>query len=382
MDTCAVLLLCLAGLLALTPAASGSDTFELAEPQHPAVIVIPAEPSPGEEMAASEISSYMGLMAAVVVEVRRGFEPAQGSIVISRSPSPEVGDDGYSISITDGRLYLTGARDRSVLYAAYDLLERLGCRWLAPGFDCYALASPFASPAGGEGEIVPRARPVILQLDGPVVEKPKLRFRKIYVEEGHSHKRENLLQMIDWMAKSRFNTLVVPTDYQGRGRVKWDNWREALTPELKKRDITIEVGGHGYQNFLSADMDPSGYASGGSSPRRIAAGSIELRGEKPPEAYDQHPEWFGMGADGKRRPEHGRVFCTSNAAAVDYLTKNVVAYLQSRPEIDIFDFWPPDGSKWCECEACAKLGTPADRQSRLVAQVIAEARKQGVKAMT
>ena len=51
-------------------------------------------------------------------------------------------------------------------------------------------------------------------------------------------------------------TLVIPTDYQGHGRVKWDNWRDALTPELQKRGILIEVGGHGYQNFLKG-MKPS-----------------------------------------------------------------------------------------------------------------------------
>ncbi len=353
MDIPAVIL-CVAGLVALLPTASRSDAFEFADPQHPPVIVLRADPSPGEELAASEIADYIGLMAAIGVEVKRGSDAPKGSIIISCSPSPELGDEGYSISIKDGRLHLTGARDRSVLYAAYDLLERLGCRWLAPGFDCYALASPFASPDGGEGEVVPRKRPVTLELDEPVVERPKLKLRKIYVEEGHSHNRENLLQMIDWMAKSRFNTLVVPTDYQGRGRVKWDNWRDGLTPELRKRDIQIEVGGHGYQNFLNAEMEDG-------------------------KLFGEHPEWFGTDENGARRREHGYVFCTSNEAAVDYLTHNVVAYLKARPEIDIFDFWPPDGARWCECPECAKLGEPADRQARLVSHVIDAARAQGIK---
>src|SRR5207253_2682050 len=49
-------------------------------------------------------------------------------------------------------------------------------------------------------------------------------------------------------------------------------------------------------------------------------------------------------------------------AAVDYLTKNVIAYVKERPAIQIFDFWPPDGARWCECEKCKALGTPSDRQ--------------------
>ncbi len=187
---------------------------------------------------------------------------------------------------------------------------------------------------------MPKKSKLVLELDGPVVEKPAMKFRKLYVEEGHTHNAENLKQLIEWMSKTRRNTLVVPTDYQGQDRVKWDNWREALTPELRKRDITLEVGGHGYQNFINAEM---------------------------PEVK-AHPEWLGMDETGKRSEAHGRVFCSSNSAAVDFLAKNVVAYLKAHPEIDIFDFWPPDGSKWCECENCKKLGTPADRQARLVSR--------------
>src|SRR5439155_19923714 len=138
--------------------------------------------------------------------------------------------------------------------------------------------------------------------------------------------------------------LVVPADYQGSHRVMWDNWRKELTPELQKRGITIEVGGHGYQNFLNAEMEDG-------------------------KLFEQHPEWFGQDKSGKRHREKGWVICTSNQQAVDYLIGNFVAYVKDRPEIQIYDFWPPDGAKWCECEQCGKLGTPSDRQAILVKQV-------------
>ena len=328
--------------LALSVCASAkAESFTLVDGDTRAVIAVPAKPSAAESLAASEIASYVEAMSGAKLEIVETDKPPAGSIVLSRKPDG-LGEEGYSISIADGRLYVTGARDRSVLYAAYDLLGRLGCRWLAPKYEFY----------GDQAEIVPKKDRLVIELDGPIVEQPKLKFRKLYVEEGHSQTAENLLQMIEWMSKSRENTLVTPTDYQGQGRVRWDNFRKALTPELRKRDIGIEVGGHGYQNFINAEM---------------------------PEVK-AHPEWLGLDATGTRSEAHGRVFCSSNPDAVSYLTGNVVAYLKSHPEIDIFDFWPPDGSKWCECEACAKLGTPADRQSRLVAQVITEARKQGIKA--
>ncbi len=308
-------------------------------------VVIPPKPTEAEALAASEIARYVEHMTGARLDVVKSARPAAGSVVIVTEAASDLGDEGYSIAIRDGSLRITGARGRSVLYAAYDLLERLGCRWLSPRFDFY----------GTEAEVVPKTSRLALRLDGPVVEKPQFRFRKLYVEEGRSHNQRNLLQMVEWMSKSRLNTLVVPTDYGGSGHVKWDNWRDALTPEMHRRDITIEVGGHGYQNFLNAGMEDG-------------------------KLFEKHPEWFGMDSEGKRRRERGWVPCTSNPEAVAYLTKNVVAYLRARPEIEIFDFWPPDGCKWCECPECAKLGAPQERQSKLIAHVSSEARAKGVKA--
>lgn len=343
-------------LIAVAIACAQVDqTFVICEQgaPRPPVIVLSADAGPAEELAASEMARYVGLMAAVDLQIVRGNDPPDHAIVIRCVAAPQLGDEGYSISIRDGRLYIEGARGRSVLYAVYDVLERLGCRWLAPGFDCYAQPVPKASPAGGENELVPRTRPLIVTLERPVIEKPKFKYRKIYVEEGLSHTRENLLQLIEWMPKARYNTLVVPTDYQGHGRVKWDNWRDALIPELRRRDLIIEVGGHGYQNFLNSGMENG-------------------------KLFEKHPEWFGMDSQGNRHAEPEWVFCTSNRAAVEYLSRNVVSYLRSHPEIDIFDFWPPDGAKWCECAECAKLGKPSDRQALLIREVEETVRKEGI----
>ena len=60
------------------------------------------------------------------------------------------------------------------------------------------------------------------------------------------------------------------------------------------------------------------------------------------------------------------VFDTRNADAVRRVVDRVVAYLDARPEIDVFDFWPPDGAKWAECAAEREaLGSSVDRQARL-----------------
>jgi hypothetical protein len=119
------------------------------------------------------------------------------------------------------------------------------------------------------------------------------------------------------------------------------NFREKVAPECQKRGILIEVGGHGYQNFLNAEMEDG-------------------------KLFTQHPDWFGKNAQGQPQKAKGWVFCTSNLDATQYLIKNFLAYIKERPEIQIYDFWPPDGAKWCECDKCKELGTPSDRQAILV----------------
>ena len=103
-------------------------------------------------------------------------------------------------------------------------------------------------------------------------------------------------------------------------------------------------GGHGYQNFLNASSD---------------GGAL----------FGAHPEWFGMDEQGERRREPRYVICTSQSRAVEYLIDSVKGYLRAHPEIDTFAFWPPDGAKWCRCEACRALGSDSEKHVRLVNRV-------------
>lgn len=243
-------------------------------------------------------------------------------------------DQAYALASDAGVVRVTATDRYMALVGVYDLLHRLGYRFLAANLSHY----------NGSAEIAPKSLPNGFKLEAPIKSSPHLKYRKLYVEEGHSHDIDSLKAIVEWMPKVGYNVLVIPSDYQGSGRVKWDNWRGALTPELQKRGIVIEVGGHGYQNFLSADME---------------AGKL----------FDRHPDWFGLDETGERRREHEWVFCTSNADAVAYLTANFLDYVQARPEIQIFDFWPPDGAKWCTCGPCNLLGQPPDRQAILLRQV-------------
>ncbi len=279
-------------------------------------------------LAAEELVFYLNKMTGA------GFSQfSDKSRAIILDYDCRMGEEEYAVELRHDSIELKAGGPRGLLYVVYSFLEELGCRWLAPGFDFYEDAY----------EYVPFSPTLRYDSKTKSVRQPRLKYRKLYVEEGHSHTVENMKQLIEWMPKLQYNVFVFPIDYQGRGRVMWDKVRDELIPELQRRGILIEVGGHGYQNFLNAAMEDG-------------------------KLFRDHPEWFGM-VDGQRSREMKRVFCTSNEDAEEYLVNSLLRYLEKHPEIDIFDFWPPDGARWCECDACARIGDNSDMHVRLVNRV-------------
>ncbi|UHA72472.1 DUF4838 domain-containing protein [Paenibacillus sp. 481] len=225
-------------------------------------------------------------------------------------------EDSFSIQTLGSKAILAGTNDRGTLYSSYELIERLGVQFFAPNFDFY----------NGNSEFVPTQSSIAVA-DLNVKEEPSLKYRRKYVEEGWSHTSGNLPQLIDWMAKNKLNILAYPTDYIHLGIVKYDTWRSQLVPELKKRGIVLEAGGHGFDSFLQ----PSKYKA-------------------------QHPEWFVAGYN---------VFDVANDAAVAAYINEVVDYLRQRPEIRIFDAWPPDNATWPP-SAAQRYGSIANAYAAVV----------------
>ena len=282
-------------------------------------------------LAVSELQHYLGAISGADFTTPTS---AKGRIVVCYDK--RLGEEEWRIEPHKRSVRLSGGGPRGLLYAVYTFLEQLGCRWLAPNYEFYP---------EGTHEVVPHCPALHYVADGSTTGQPAMKYRKLYIEEGHSHTPENTTALIEWMAKLQYNTLVYPIDYQGKGRVRWDAVRDTLTPLLRQRGITIEVGGHGYQNFLNATIEQ---------------GAL----------FEHHPEWFAL-ADGERSREQKRVFCTSNEEATEYMIRNLLAYIESHPEIDIFDFWPPDGARWCECEKCQAIGNDSDKHALLV-KVVAD----------
>ncbi|HMR84087.1 MAG TPA: DUF4838 domain-containing protein, partial [Niabella sp.] len=288
---------------------------------------------PTLRFAGAELKKYLDQISGAGFSIASA--PGNKTMVLSASQKEfsDKTENNYRISKDRNKIYLSAADETGVLYAVYDFLSRLGCHWAAPAFEFY----------NGVHEFVPSNHTLVYTHSGNSPQSPAFKYRKLYIEEGLSHNSTNLAQLVEWMPKARFNILVAPINYQGHGKVQWDNWRENLSPELKKRGIKVEVGGHGYQNFLNASME---------------SGTL----------FSKHPEWFGMNKDGQRSPDKKWVCCTSNPRAVAYVHNNILAYLKDRPEIDIFDFWPPDSEEWCYCANCTSLGSASTRHALFVNQ--------------
>ncbi|MDQ6422164.1 DUF4838 domain-containing protein [Paenibacillus sp. LHD-117] len=238
----------------------------------------------------------------------------------------DAADDSFAAETQQNRMVLAGVNERGTLYSAYELLESAGVEFFAPAFDYYE----------GNAEYVPSSGTLTVP-DMNGLSEPSFEFRRKYVEEGWSHTAENLPQLIDWMAKNKLNTLVVPYDYIAQGNTRWDDWREELIDDLEKRGMIVEVGGHGFESFLTREK----YGAA-------------------------HPEWFVSGYN---------VFNIANEEAVDTYVNEVVAYLKARPEIGIFDSWPPDVATWPPA-VLAKFGTSANAYAYVVNKLHAAVKEQ------
>lgn len=308
--------------------------------------------SPVLPFAADELRAYFYQMSGINLPVQQLNAPVsacpQGVLLVYRGyafpalNSPPLGiEDSLYMQAEPGYTLLTGANARGTLYAVYAFLEKHGVRFYAPNYVFYR----------DMAEIIPQRNSLRLT---PLTETqaPSFKYRRKYVEEGWSHTPDTLTALIDWMAKNRLNTLAVPIDYQGLGTVTWDAWRTDLIPELEKRGMILEAGGHGYQTFL------------------------------PEERYQPaHPDWFGRDDEpviSKSNKPLANVFRLTNAEAMLTFLDNVVKYLRTHPEIQIFDAWPPDGTKWLKSDI-DQLGSVSNAQAYVTRKLEERLQQEGLK---
>jgi|GEM_PF-1728430 len=309
-----------AGQDTITVASSGKSSYAILISPHAGEV---------ETFAAQELRKYLQLMTGAKLPIsttRTNHYIAVGKTDASRDievPSRYEGDDAFRMVTRNANLILKGATARGSLYAVYTFLEKHGCWWFAPATAAF----------NGHSELVPRHTELaVAPLD--VTSQPAMKYRIQDADQGRGLKSPgDWLALIDWMGKNRFNTLAMFID-------KYEANRETIDRELARRGMQAEVGKHPVTFYFL-----------------------------PPERYFQsHPDWYGM-VNGQRATHAGRrpvMFETANPQAVATFEANVVAYLKKRPEIRVFQLWPPDGCIWSESPEARALGSPSERMRLLV----------------
>jgi hypothetical protein len=101
-------------------------------------VVLPPDPDEKELFAAAEFEKYMARLAGVA-ELRQPLAPTVRVEIGRAAGNPmmleraSVDESGFFIEVAGSTVRLAGATPTATLYAVYDLLERLGCRWFMPG---------------------------------------------------------------------------------------------------------------------------------------------------------------------------------------------------------------------------------------------------------
>ena len=281
-------------------------------------IIVPRNPAPAELFAAQEFQRYVKLISGVSLAIVHEEVAAEGpavhvgateAVVASGlMPRPRCEeDDNYSIRNVGDSLYVVGCRPRGTVYAVYDLLERLGCRWFAPGYRFYK----------GLHEYVPRRASLELGLPLDVTETPDFKIRSEFPEHSHLHEPDDVVALIDWCAKNRINMVTV------RLNELTDVWYGILEPQCARRDLMLTAEAHGYDRFLSRTT-----------------------------YFPDHPEWFGP-VDGEYSDHYFDQFTTTNEQALETFKENLREFVRRYPALYSVSAMPNDSPKWTDADLAA-----------------------------
>ncbi|HLY39463.1 MAG TPA: DUF4838 domain-containing protein [Candidatus Binatia bacterium] len=293
-------------------------------------VLVPAGAAAPVAFAAEELAAYVGRLFPATPARRPVAAPGGDwlALVPSGAPMPPLpelpADAEWVVRPANGGAVLRGTSPRATLAAVYALLRAAGCRW---------------SPHGRDDELVPAGAGVAALTGRPAF------ARRVYVADlgtWHYTVPERLaarlphdVAFIDWMAKCDATGFLF---IRHANDTQWTV--PELLPELARRGLAIEGGGHALVELL---------------PRSLFA---------------SHPEYFPLAATG--RSDLGNA-CVSSPDAVALIRERATTARAEIPGATDFHLWGLDlfGGGWCTCPGCASL-TPSD-QSLVACNAAAEA---------
>ena len=304
--------------------------------------------------AAAELKGYLERMLAE----EAGLWPA----VLTARPGGGPGEpDRFSVRLSSDRGEVAGNSGRAVLLGVYDLLRRLGCRFLAPG---------------RKNEIIPAIRREELALD--YARQASFRHRGVCIEGADS--RENVLDFIDWLPKAGFNSFFLQFKVPYAFHARWYHHEKnpLLTPEpyapadaladmeraereIRRRGLLLHKVGHGWTGEVL------GYETASWERAR-------------PLAEEKRP--FAALVNGRRELYLGvpanTNLCLSDPDAAKRFEDLVVEYAKKNPDVDYLHIWLADEyNNVCECARCRRT-TPSDQYVALLNAIDRRLRLEGL----
>ncbi|KPK47210.1 MAG: hypothetical protein AMK72_08755, partial [Planctomycetes bacterium SM23_25] len=138
-----MLLLCrCAAPLGLLGRLGAADPVLVDKGKAKASIVLPAEPHADEKLAAQEIVQHIEKMSGVRLAVSNRQEKGLLPIRIGLALAPNAGQmirmkgrdpASFLLQVESDDVTVAGLSPEGTLFAAYEMLEQLGCRWFMPG---------------------------------------------------------------------------------------------------------------------------------------------------------------------------------------------------------------------------------------------------------
>jgi hypothetical protein len=320
--------------------------------------------------AAKELERYLPKLANVAAKAR----PARAVIPEGRPVDIVLGvcqhladlglgalpvahddDDALAIIPKAGKVYLAGSNPRSVLFAAYRLLEELGAVFLRPG---------------PRGEILPR-RAGLSWPKRPIREQASYRHRGICIEGAP--RLDHVLDLLDWMAKKKMNAFQLQfrhagvfwrRGYQGaemdpasqKSRLSEADCLaldDRVIARVKELGMVLHRVGHGWTS----------YAVG------VPGLGWETTAQQPP--ADKR-DWLAE-VGGRRGLWHGVAanteLCYSRPEVREAFVQEVLTYARQHCQVDLLHVWMSDSyNNKCECAECRKR-SPSDWYALLVDEI-------------
>ncbi|HUW60035.1 MAG TPA: DUF4838 domain-containing protein [Candidatus Bathyarchaeia archaeon] len=172
-----------------------------------AVIVVGADASDQAREAARVLQEYIERISGARLEIQPDAAAAGARIVVGGKLAegllgieglsvltPAMNEERFVLKTVGNDLVLAGNEHpfyRGVVYAAYELLERLGCRWFFPG---------------AYGEVVPKRATLVVE-DLDLDERPDFRFRNVWYSGWMPVDGTDGADLAAWLDRNKMTSL-------------------------------------------------------------------------------------------------------------------------------------------------------------------------------